>query len=326
MSQHICPVVEVKLLPHPNADTLSIVSVKGFTVCVRTADWRDGMLGVYIPPESIVPDSPDFAFLGEHKRIRVKKLRGIHSQGLLIPAPEGSKVGDNLTEAMGIKKWQPVERYWAGGGEGQVSDNVEGPEHLAPKYDVENWRNFPEVFTPGETLIVTEKIHGANARYCYSSTSKEFWVGSRTNWKRNLPGIPWWTVVRQNPGIEEWCRQHPDLVLYGEIYGRVQDLQYGCQAGEIKLAVFDVWNPPEQRFLTRDEIAALGTDGIAMVPHIADVQYDPATIAQYADGPSLIPGAPHNREGCVLKPTKERFHESVGRVQLKIVSNWYLER
>ncbi|MBA2655546.1 MAG: hypothetical protein H0U70_01000 [Tatlockia sp.] len=46
-------VVPINLEPHPHADTLSILKVYGYTVCVRTADWKDKKIGAYIPPESI---------------------------------------------------------------------------------------------------------------------------------------------------------------------------------------------------------------------------------------------------------------------------------
>jgi hypothetical protein len=32
------------------------------------------------------------------------------------------------------------------------------------------------------------------------------------------------------------------------------------------------------------------------------------------------------REGCVVLPVRERRHPEIGRVQLKIVGNGYLER
>ncbi|MGH9759840.1 MAG: hypothetical protein ACREAC_03250 [Blastocatellia bacterium] len=83
-STHKVEVVPVVLERHPNADTLSVVKVfGGYTVCVRTVDFKDGDLGAYIPPDSVVDSSrPEFAFLAGHERIKVKRLRGIVSMGL----------------------------------------------------------------------------------------------------------------------------------------------------------------------------------------------------------------------------------------------------
>ncbi|MSR62719.1 MAG: hypothetical protein EXS08_09790 [Planctomycetes bacterium] len=64
------------LEPHPKADTLSIVRVfAGYTVCVRTADWRGRELGAYVPPDSLVDTTrPEFTFLadGKNARLRIK--------------------------------------------------------------------------------------------------------------------------------------------------------------------------------------------------------------------------------------------------------------
>ena len=38
-STHRVEVVPVLLTPHPNADSLSVVQVFGYSVCVKTADW-----------------------------------------------------------------------------------------------------------------------------------------------------------------------------------------------------------------------------------------------------------------------------------------------
>ena len=60
MSTFRCDVVPVTLEPHPNADSLSLVRVGGYTVCVRTADWEGVDRGVYIPPDSVVPATGPF--------------------------------------------------------------------------------------------------------------------------------------------------------------------------------------------------------------------------------------------------------------------------
>ena len=45
-----------------------------YQVCVRTEDWQDEYckLGVYIPPDSVVPDIEYFKFLEGHLRIKAK--------------------------------------------------------------------------------------------------------------------------------------------------------------------------------------------------------------------------------------------------------------
>src|SRR5438128_12699518 len=107
-STHRVEVVPVKLRRHENADSLSIVDIFGYTVCVRTADWKDGDFGAYIPPDSVVPDTPEFAFLAGKTRIKAKRLRGVVSFGLLMPAPPGGKIGDDVAELMGVTHYEPL--------------------------------------------------------------------------------------------------------------------------------------------------------------------------------------------------------------------------
>jgi len=62
------------------------------------------------------------------------------------------------------------------------------------------------------------------------------------------------------------------------------------------------------------------------VPSLGIMPFDFGRLQALADGPSLVRGANHAREGIVIKPVKERKHWSLGRVMLKVVSNEYLEK
>jgi len=316
-STHRVDVVEVHLEKHPNADSLSIVKVFGYTVCVRTSDWRDSMLGAYIPPDSIVPNTPMFSFLGEHRRIKVKKLRGIVSMGLLMPAPEGAKVGDNVAEQMGVTHYDPPVNASTGG------NNCHPPEGFHPVYDVDSWRRYKHLFHEGEEIVATEKIHGANGRWVF--INNEMFSGSHTGWKKYDPKILWWSALAQNPWIEAFCKTHPGVTLYGEVYGQVQDLKYGTVPGSYKVRIFDImtlgnWWP------YADVVKEAERSALELVPLVFRGPYNAVEMEKMSDGPSLIPGANHLREGIVVKPMVERTDPEIGRVQLKIVSNQYLER
>lgn len=318
MSNHKVEVIEVKLQPHPNADSLSIVKVfDGYTACVRTADWQDGMLGAYIPPDSVVDTTrPEFSFLGEHRRIKVKKLRGVVSMGLLIHAPAGAQIGDDVAEHFGVKHYDPPMPISSGG------EVAKAPSGIRPCYDVESLRRYAAAFVPGEPVWVTEKIHGANARFCFSDG--EMHCGSRTEWKRRDESNLWWRALSRYPELRSYCEMNPDVTVYGEVYGQVQDLRYGTARGELRIAVFDLlcagkWIDP---FEAKNTALVL-----PWVPLIESrFPFDLQTILAMAEGPSLIAGAKHVREGIVVKPMQERWHESIGRVNLKVVGNGYLER
>lgn len=96
MSTHKIEIVKIESIDaHPDADKLGIVKIWGYQVCVGLDSWKEGDLAAYVMPDFMVPiDRSEFAFLDtgkgrSHERVRVKKLRGVLSQGLLAPAPEG---------------------------------------------------------------------------------------------------------------------------------------------------------------------------------------------------------------------------------------------
>ena len=334
MSTHEIPVIRInELQKHPNADTLSIVNVYGWNVCIRTSDFNIGDLAVYIPPDYVVPTTrPEFSFLEDKTRIKVRKLRGIISQGLLIKADPSLKEGENALDFYGITRYEPPEPMTTGGEVERAPSDI-----YAPKYDVESFNRYNTIIREGEPVVVTEKIHGSNSRYCFSSADNRMYCGSRTEWKRESESILWWKCLKKNTWIEAWCRQNPDKVLYGEVFGNVQKLKYGAKPNDIFFAAFDImdkgnWLNYEQ---VQNEMLAWSmvyptlnpeTRLFTWVPILYVGPFDLAKAQGLAEGNSSWKGAESQmREGVVIRPLEERTEASIGRVQLKIVSNRYLE-
>lgn len=316
MSTHRVEVVRIReISTHPNADALDLVRIHGYTCCIRRGEFREGDLAVYVEPDYVVDSSrPEFAFLAGRERIKVRRLRGIHSQGLLIKAPEGAVEGEDVMQRLGIQRYEPPMPLSTGG------ESERGPVGFRPAYDVDSWRRFREVFVPGEEVVVTEKIHGASARYAFDGG--RMYVGSRTEWKKADEKNLWWIALARNPWIEPFCREHPDLTVYGEAFGRVQDLHYGAGKNDVFFRAFDLLRG--DTWLPYDEMAEL-LPPEHRVPFVFRGAHGPE-IEALSEGASLVPGAAHLREGIVIRPVRERTHPTIGRVQLKIVSNAYLER
>lgn len=320
MSTHRVEVIRVDSVEaHPNADALDLVRVESFTCAVRRGDFAIGDLAVYIEPDYVVPAEGPFAFLskdGKPVRIKARRLRGIYSMGLLIKAPEGTSVGDDVRESLGIVRYEPTIEV-------STSSTAEPPHPSlanAPKYDLESWRRYSSLFVEGERVIVTEKIHGANARYAWRDG--RMWCGSRTQWKRDELGDLWWTALRQNAWIESWCREFSDCVVYGEVFGQVQDLKYGAGPRDVFFRAFDVLCP--SGWVNAADLALVSSERIA--PIVYDGPYDSEKLETLALADSVLPGAKHCAEGIVIKPAKERTDPHLGRVALKLVSNRYLEK
>jgi RNA ligase (TIGR02306 family) len=318
-STHLAEVIRIKEInPHPNADKLCIVSVYGYTVCVRISDFKVGDLGIYIPPDNIVSDRPEFAFLEDHKRIKVRKLRGIISMGLLIQVPADLadlKEGDDAAEKLKIIHYEPPLPMSTGG------EAEKPPEGYFPHYDVDSYYRYITLFKPGELVVGTEKIHGGSSKFVWGADDR-IHVGSRTEWKREDDKNIWWRAAKNSPWLVEFCKAHPDICVYGEVYG-IQDLKYGHAGGRVSLAVFDLLRGDE--WIPHTEARKIGAD-LKWVPIVYEGPFDEAVLKKLADGKSLIPGADNIREGIVVKPLAERTDPEIGRVQLKMVSNEYLER
>lgn len=283
-STHQVEVVPIELQPHPNADSLSIVPIFGYTCCARTADWQGVKLGAWVPPDSLVDVSrPEFAFLAPEAkadgkvRIKARKMRGVVSFGLLVPAPEGAKEGDDVAELLGVEHYEPElaceskKRMFMGG------DVAKSPEVQCSKYDVDAFRRYHDRFKEGEPVVVTEKLDGSNSRYVYVHGEQH--CGSRTEWKKEFSSYEhitaetlraagvleekitsiieqlrdkpkkqsmWWEMFNCTPSLQNLCRDNPGLVVYGEIFGNVNRIKYGLPETN-RFMAFDLMR--EGRFL-----------------------------------------------------------------------------
>lgn len=331
-STHKAEVFQIeKIDVHPNADKLGIVHPFNgpYSVCVNLDDWEVGDLAVYVVSDSLVPLSHQlFEWLKDpakpdqtHMRIKVKKLRGVYSQGLLIPAPFDAIVGDDVAERLGIKRYEPPEKI----GIGEEESPMDGDR---PHYDIDAYARYSHTFEDGELVVITEKLHGSSSRFAFQDD--RFWAGSRNTWKRRaepdqfgaIHECLWWKIFDQTPGIKAFLEANPTLTIYGETYGSVQDLKYDMGPGKAKFAAFDVLKP--EGWMNWDEAyELLKKFDVPTVPILYGGPLNKATVMEWAEGKSTI--ASHVREGCVVKPVKERWDQEVGRVILKIVGNAYLE-
>jgi hypothetical protein len=183
-----------------------------------------------------------------------------------------------------------------------------------PEYDVNALKNAKRgAFYPGERVIVTEKIHGSNARYAF--IDGKFYVGSHAQWKMDGPNV-WWNVARKYPQIEKWCRWNPGKVLYGEVGPTQKGFRYGAKEGDQFFFAFDVYDSTTGKWSDRD----LDYTDLPVVPLLYIGQYDLDAIKALVDGTTQVSAALDSgqiREGVVISSIERRL-------KLKIVSNAYL--
>jgi RNA ligase (TIGR02306 family) len=328
--------------PLPNSDTLSITQIEGCPVIFKTGDFKEGDLAIYVPIEAIVPlDNPAFAFLKTKEgqttyRIKAKRLRGTFSMGLLVPAyilgpgDPYQHVGEDVSSILGIVKYEEPEENMVLGGRriGRTPDT-----RFAPIYDIDSIRKYWNLFCPGERVIVTEKIHGCNTRASFrmagDDTEPRLYVGSRKFFNIESDTDAWWMAAKKY-GFAEKLKAIPGLVLFGEIYGQVQDLKYGTtQEDPIRFAAFDLYDSNTKQFMDYDKFKEICDNlKIPTVPVLYDGPFDRAVIEPMAAGMTVAgpTGLKQMREGFVMKPEHERWDDKLGRVIVKLVGEEYLLR
>lgn len=194
MSIHRAFAVPFKLVKHPDADRLSIATIKGWTAVVNTEDFVKEKLGVYIPIDMIAStDHPILGFL-DGKPVKTKKLRGVISQGVLLPLSKVATTynipksniqeGQDLTDLLQLKRWTAPEKFTSSS-RGDYA-TIKDPDGLEGYTDIENWKNFPDIIKEGEQVVLVEKGHGSLARYSlvggipYISSKNNTWrIGTK---------------------------------------------------------------------------------------------------------------------------------------------------
>jgi RNA ligase (TIGR02306 family) len=244
------------------------------------------------------------------------------SFGLLIPVPEslaGRAVGDNVMDDLGIRRYEPPVKCMPGGLDDGLPE-ADWPRVYSPKFDVEDLRKHEDIFQNDEPVIVTEKLHGASSRAVWKDGV--FYMGSRTRWLKPDVKNHWVRAFEAAPQIAEWCEANPETVLYGEVFGPVQELKYGLK--EPMFAAFAAlrggeWVDLPELYASLDRLYVYHPRVIYEGP------YHRPSIATVAEKDSYVPYAPvgHMMEGVVICPAVERRDDRIGRVALKLISNRY---
>jgi RNA ligase (TIGR02306 family) len=161
MATFAVTVCRIEIEPHPNADRLELARVGEYRSIVGKDSFHTGDLVAYIPEQSVVPDPliEEMGLTGrlagsQANRVKAVRLRGILSQGLCLATRNGWSEGQDVTEELGVIKYEPpIPAHMSGWVYGAGTDRT-------VRFDVENWKRYPDVIVDGEQVVMTEKIHG----------------------------------------------------------------------------------------------------------------------------------------------------------------------
>lgn len=314
-----------KIERHPEADTLEISTVhEGYVVIFKEGRFKEGDLAAYLPSDTICSNHPEFDWLGDKKRIKPIRLRGVFSLGILATPPEGMIEGDSVIEYYDLKKhvYEEEQPDVPGRMNGQ---HASPPEAWSiPYYDLESLRQHSWLLEEGEEVIITEKVEGHNVGY--SHDGEKLWVKSRNYYLKPDDKNLYWMGAKQY-NLEEKLAQYPGLVFFAEQYGKVKGFKYDCKVenGTLtpRLRFFDVYDTKSMRYLDWDEAEKIITSlGLDMVPVLYRGPWKGKEQWVLAEGESVLGG--NVREGFVVQPVKDRLHPKYGRVKSKLKGEAYM--
>jgi len=354
----------LKVERHPDADLLDIATVWDYPIVCKRNEYAVGDLVSYLPIDTIVPDVENFYFLcpqevekyeenneiktrtlgpkfplglvpEKYRQIKSKKIRGIYSQGMLMKAPEGLNEGDSVVELLNLKKFIEEEDNVTSNktnGNNKSVKKTNGNNEMSPKgwaipyYDIDGARKYLNCIQNNEEIVLTEKLHGSNAAFCYDG--EKLWVKSRNFYKRLSEQDMWWDIALRYD-LENKLKAFPRKVFFGEIIGQVSKFRYDAkiEKGALMSTIhfFDVWDIDSARYLDYDDrVQAIKSVGLSPVPELyRGLWLGKELMYSYAEGKSTL-NQSHLREGWVLNTVKERYeHKLKSRMQVKLVGEGY---
>lgn len=277
----VAKINEVKAIP--GADNIEQAIIGGWSCIVKKGSHKADELVVVATTDAIIPmDLSEklgvTSYLRKRGRVRTIKLRGVYSECLIIST---HKIvlpieGQDMMNYYKVFKYEPPVKQvqLASGRKIKWRDN----QNFHIYYKFPNLKNVPGMFTEEDTVEITRKIHGTNARYgIVKKTKLSIWDRLKISLARKIkPEWKWaeyefvvgshncekgsdsngfyetnvWYEMADKYKIKErlweWVKlsQVNDIgdgiVLYGEIYGVGIQKGYDYGLKEIKFAGFDI--------------------------------------------------------------------------------------
>lgn len=257
------------ILVHENADSLEIAVIGGWKVVVKKGEYKPKDLVVYCEVDSWVPEAVAPFLSPENKdapvyegvrgnRLRTKKLRGVISQGLVLPLsilPQGVEwqEGEDVTETLGIIKWERTDAFFKNG-----IPRSTFPTHLVPKTDQERLENLTRIFERWKEQDlqweVTEKMEGSSLTVI--KHNEDFHVCSRNQSLKDEGENSFWKVVKKYGLQEKLEAIGKNIAIQAELVGPgIQGNIY--KLNEVDCLVFDMYDVDSQKYLSSEERLSL---------------------------------------------------------------------
>jgi RNA ligase (TIGR02306 family) len=331
----ICTISEIN--PIPDADQIEVATIKGWKVVVRKGEYQIGQQVIYCEIDSFIPHEvatfltkPD-RFPSEYQgikgeRLRTVKLRGQVSQGLILPLPESMQeyeVGQDVTEELGIVKWEPpIDASLAG----QVKGNFPSFLIKTNQERVQNLkREMAEAFYRNERFEITEKLDGSSATFFCKDG--EFGVCSRNLELKEDESNTFWKVARKydlETYLKAFSKKIKNIAVQAELVGpKIQGNPYKLEEHIIR--VFDIFDIDNYTYVPAPEryeyVRLLGLTNVPVLEENLSITTPfidgDFGILKMAEGKSRL-NPETEREGIVYKSL------SNPNFSFKVISNKFL--
>lgn len=322
--------------PIQGADAIDVASIGGWKVVVKKGEYQADQLAVYCEIDSWIPHSiaPFLTKTGqfpkvynnvEGQRLRTVKLRGQISQGLLLPMSlRGSdslvvgalfNEGDDVTEFLGIQKWEPPAEFRAANAKGSFP-------HFIQKTDQERIQNLSKELAKWNATQhqwqITEKVDGSSMTVFYKDG--EVGVCSRNLELKDDGTSTFWETAKAEGLVEKLIALGKNIALQGELIGgNIQGNSY--KVDKFQFHLYDIFDIDSQQYLLPNAVERIASQmNIRHVPVLESfTTYDSQMqdLIAYAEGKSVV-GAKPEREGLVFKSLTEPG------TSFKVISNKWL--
>lgn len=329
------------IVPIEGADRIELATINNWNVVVaKDVGYKIGDKVVYCEIDSFLPIEPEFEFLRktsfkkmvnlEGFRLKTIRLRGVYSQGLILPLQDALNVikrrngevsdemlreGHDVTDLLGIQKWEATIPA-------NLSGKIKGnfPSFLR-KTDEERCQNLTSEYggykTGNHKWYLTEKLDGSSATFYLKEG--EFGVCSRNLDLLEDPDNTFWKVARELDIESKLKSLGGNISLQGELIGEgVQKNPYGIKGQTVRF--FNAFDIDKYEYLPLEDfqslIKELGLDGVPILDLDFKLPNTIEELIQLADGKSKLNNKT-TREGFVI-----RSHDR--KISFKAISNKFL--
>ena len=331
-----------KIEPIEGADRIELAHVLGWQCVVNKGQIQPMDTAVYFEIDSFLPIRPEFEFMrassyknsdimGEGFRLKTMRFRGQISQGLLLPLsmfpeiPADAEVGTDVTELLGVRKWEIEERATTGG-------TVIGTlPYDIPHTDETRVQALPELIQAfgGLEYYISTKMDGSS--HSIGIDENGFHVTGHNYEYKDDGSSGFYKLVNERgykDKLETFAKENglKTLTIQGEYCGP------GILKNRLKLVkpewyVFTVRENGKRVGLDRmlEICKALGLDHVPIEERGMDLPSKYPTVEallERADGDYPRGG---KKEGIVIRPTEPVFCPLISAsLSMKVVSNKYL--